>query len=332
MHPMVRELYSQLSLPVIAAPMFIVSGPELVIAQCASGIVGSMPALNARPQSQLSPWLTQIETALAQLRKSDPARIIAPYAINLIIHRSNDRVEADLAICADHKAPIIITSLSVPHRVVDAVHGWGGKVFHDVTTVRHAEKAVEAGVDGLILVCAGAGGHAGTLSPFALLGEVRKMFEGPVVLAGAMSRGQDIAAARAMGADFAYVGTRFIASLESNAVAEYKQAIVDASAKDILYTSYFSGIPGNYLKSSIVAAGLDPESLPPAEPSSASFGSAGGRAWKDIWGSGQGAGNIDDVRSVANIVDQLRREYVASVRSLSESFVGGSVAAQIWES
>lgn len=321
MHPTVAELYSQLTLPVISAPMFIVSGPELVIAQCASGIVGSMPALNARPKEQLSPWLTQIETALAELRQREPDRRIAPYAINLIIHRSNDRVEADLAVCAEHKVPIIITSLSAPHSVVDAVHGWGGKVFHDITTLRHAEKAIEAGVDGLILVCAGAGGHAGTLSPFALVGEIRKMFDGPIILSGAISRGQDVAAARAMGADFAYIGTRFIASDEANATDDYKQAIVDASAKDVLYTPYFTGIPGNYLKASITAAGLDPDNLPNVDPSSANFGSSRSKPWKDIWGVGQGVGNIERVLCVDDIVDQLKREYVATVRSLNDKFI-----------
>src|SRR5690606_35663733 len=211
MHPTVSELYGTMRLPVICSPMFIVSGPELVIAQCASGVVGSMPALNARPQEELSPWLGRIKSSLTQLREREPERIIAPYAINLIIHTSNDRVEADLEVCGQHKVPIIITSLSAPHRVVDAVHGWGGKVFHDVTTVRHAEKALEGGVDGLILVAAGAGGHAGTINPLALVGEIRRFYDGPLVLSGAISRGDDIAAARAMGADFAYMGTRFIA-------------------------------------------------------------------------------------------------------------------------
>lgn len=328
MHPTVAELYKQLTLPVISSPMFIVSGPELVIAQCASGIVGSMPALNARPQEQLSPWLTQIETGLAGLRQREPGRIIAPYAINLIIHRSNERVEADLAVCAEHKVPIIITSLSAPHRVVDTVHGWGGKVFHDITTIRHAEKALEAGVDGLILVCTGAGGHAGTLSPFALVGEVRKMFDGPIILSGAISRGQDIAAARAMGADFAYLGTRFIASKEANAKEGYKQAVIDANAKDILYTPYFTGIPGNYLKSSIIDAGLDPDNLPIVDKSSANFGSTRSKPWKDIWSAGQGVGNIAGVQPVAEIVDQLKREYVAAVQSLDDIFIEENVVVQ----
>lgn len=320
MHAIVSELYGQLRLPVICSPMFIVSGPELVIAQCASGVIGSMPALNARPQDQLSPWLTRIESALAALREQEPERRIAPYAINLIIHPSNDRVDADLEVCAQHKVPIIITSLSAPHRVVDAVHGWGGKVFHDITTVRHAEKALEGGVDGLILVTAGAGGHAGTTNPFALVGEIRRFFDGPLILSGAMSRGDDIAAARAMGADFAYLGTRFIASEEANAAQGYKQAIVDAASKDVLYTPFFTGIPGNYLKSSIRAAGLDPDALPVVDKSSANFGSSRSKPWKDIWGAGQGVGNIDEVLPVAEIVARLEQEYHGSIQRLNESF------------
>ncbi len=317
MHPTVSELYSQLRLPVICSPMFIVSGPELVIAQCANGVVGSMPSLNARPQEQLSPWLTKIETALADLRAREPDRIIAPYAINLIIHTSNDRVDSDLEVCAEHKVPIIITSLSAPHRVVDAAHSWGGKVFHDITTVRHAEKALEGGVDGLILVTAGAGGHAGTTNPMALVGEIRRFYDGPLILSGAISRGDDIAAARAMGADFAYIGTRFIASEEANAVEGYKQAILDSSSKDILYTPFFTGIPGNYLKSSIAAAGLDPDNLPTVDKSSANFGSSRKKAWKDIWGAGQGVGNIDSVQPVADIVAQMESEYRASLQRMN---------------
>lgn len=317
----VAELYENLVLPVISAPMFIVSGPELVIAQCASGIIGSMPALNARPQSQLSVWLTQIETALAELKLLDPTRKIAPYAINHIIHKSNDRVEDDLAVCAEHKVPLIITSLRAPNAVVDTVHGWGGKVFHDVTTLRHAQKALEAGVDGLVLVCAGAGGHAGTLSPFALMAEIRKIFDGPIALSGAISRGQDIAAARAMGADFAYIGTRFIASQEANAQPAYKQGLVDASASDILYTPFFTGIPGNYLKQSIMAAGLDPDNLTTAEAQSTNFGStSSAKAWKDIWGSGQGVASIDSIPPVQDIVDRLSAEYAQACRNLNDGF------------
>lgn len=323
MHPTVSELYARLRLPVICSPMFIVSGPELVIAQCASGVIGSMPALNAREAGQLSPWLTQIETALSTLQAQEPDRIIAPYAINLILHPTNERVEPDLAVCAEHKVPLIITSLSAPHRVVSAVHGWGGKVFHDVTTVRHAEKALEAGVDGLILVTAGAGGHGGTTNPLALVGEVRRFYDGPLVLSGAISRGDDIAAARAMGADFAYLGTRFIASEEANAADAYKQAIIEAGSKDILYTPYFSGIPGNYLKSSIIAAGLDPDNLPAANQATAGFGKSRVRPWKDIWGAGQGVGNIGEVLPVAEIVTRLEEEYLRSVQRLSNDCFAG---------
>lgn len=317
---MVTQLYRQLCLPVISAPMFIVSGPELVIAQCASGIIGSMPALNARPQSKLAEWLTQIDTALAELKQREPGRIVAPYAINHIIHKSNDRLAEDLAVCADHKVPLIITSLRAPNGVVDTVHGWGGKVFHDVTTMRHARKALDAGVDGLILVCSGAGGHAGTLSPFALLAEVRKIFDGPIALSGAISRGHDVLAARAMGADFAYIGTRFIASHEAQAQDAYKHMLVAAQAHDILYTPYFTGIPGNYLKPSISAAGLDPEALPASNPDGTNFGSTRSKAWRDIWGAGQGVGSIDDISSVETIVEKLKQEYHAAYSSLGDSF------------
>ena len=317
---MVTQLYRQLSLPVISAPMFIVSGPELVIAQCASGIIGSMPALNARPQSKLAEWLTQIDTALSELKQREPGRIVAPYAINHIIHKSNDRLAEDLAVCAEHKVPLIITSLRAPNDVVDAVHGWGGKVFHDVTTMRHARKALDAGVDGLILVCSGAGGHAGTLSPFALLAEVRKIFDGPIALSGAISRGHDVLAARAMGADFAYIGTRFIASHEAQAQDAYKQMLVAAQAHDILYTPFFTGIPGNYLKPSISAAGLDPDTLPASNPDGTNFGSTRSKAWRDIWGAGQGVGSIDDISSVEAIVEKLKQEYHAAYSSLGDSF------------
>lgn len=318
----VTQLYQQLSLPVISAPMFIVSGPELVIAQCASGIIGSMPALNARPQSRLAQWLTQIDTALADLRRREPGRIVAPYAINHIIHKSNDRVQEDLAVCAEHKVPLIITSLRAPNEVVDAVHGWGGKVFHDVTTLRHARKALDAGVDGLILVCSGAGGHAGTLSPFALLAEVRRIFDGPIALSGAITRGQDVLAARAMGADFAYIGTRFIASREAQAQEAYKQMLVQAQASDILYTPFFTGIPGNYLKPSIEAAGLDPDNLSAANTDLIDFSSSRTKAWRDIWGAGQGVGSIDSILPVEHIVDKLKQEYVQACLSLKDSFAG----------
>lgn len=318
----VKELYKNLALPVISAPMFIVSGPELVIAQCASGIIGSMPALNARPQSKLAEWLTQIDTALAALKLKEPERIVAPYAINHIIHNSNTRLAEDMAVCAEHKVPLIITSLRAPNDVVETVHAWGGKVFHDVTTLRHAQKALEAGVDGLILVCSGAGGHAGTLSPFALLAEVREIYDGPVALSGAISRGQDVLAARAMGADFAYIGTRFIASAEARAQEAYKEMLVRSQANDIVYTPYFTGIPGNYLKSSVAAAGLDPDNLPQVKTEIANFASTESRAWRDIWGAGQGVGSIDSIMPVEHIVERLKLEYRSAHLGLKDAFAG----------
>lgn len=287
--------------------MFIVSGPDLVIAQCKSGIIGSFPALNARPKEQLSTWLNNINAALVGENNHT-------YAVNHIIHQSNDRLDHDLEICGEHKVPLILTSLRAPDTVVKKVHSWGGKVFHDVTTFRHAQKAIDAGVDGLVLVCAGAGGHGGQLSPFALLGEVRQIFDGPICLAGAISRGQDVLAAKAMGADFAYIGTRFIASHEADASSEYKQMLVEHSAKDILYTPYFTGINANYLRPSIINNGLDPDNLP--EPQKTSLASDK-KAWRDIWGAGQGIGNIKAIDSVADIVAQLKTEYHQSIDKLS---------------
>jgi len=307
--PIPASLKRNLRLPVICAPMFIVSNPDLVIAQCKSGVIGSFPALNARPADLLDDWLLRIKRELA----ADPAA--APFAVNQIIHASNTRLEHDMALCVKHEVPLIITSLSAPTEIVPAVHAYGGQVFHDVISVRHAEKAIEAGVDGLILVCAGAGGHAGTLSPFALVGEIRKFWEGPIALSGAIANGDAILAAQAMGADFAYIGTRFIATDEANAVPEYKQALVDAAAVDVVYTPYFTGVHGNYLKRSIVAAGLDPANLPQRDKSAMNFGAAaeaGPKAWKDIWGAGQGVGRIDDVRPAAEVVAQLGREYAAA--------------------
>jgi len=310
-------LARHLDLPVIAAPMFLVSGPELVIAQCASGIIGSMPALNARPPAMLDAWLTQIESALDALKAQRSGSSAPPYAINHIIHKSNDRLDHDLDVCARHKVPIIITSLRAPGDIVDAVHGWGGKVFHDVTTLRHAHKALEAGVDGLVLVCSGAGGHGGMLSPFALVAEVRRCFDGPIALSGAIARGQDILAARAMGADFAYIGTRFIAAEESLAQAEYKQMLVDANAADILYTPYFTGVSGNYLKPSIVRAGMDPDHLPVGETLKMHFGpGSSAKAWRDIWGAGQGVGAVDRLVPARAVVEQLAREYRQALQSL----------------
>ena len=307
--PIPSPLAGRLKLPVIGAPLFIVSNPDLVIAQCRAGVVGSFPALNARPKEELDGWLTRIAAALGP---DD-----APYAVNQIVHGSNDRLEHDLEVCARHRVPMIITSLRAPGEVVRRVHEWGGIVFHDVTTVRHAEKALEAGVDGLILVCAGAGGHAGTLSPFALVGEVRRFWAGPIALSGAITSGGAILAAQAMGADLAYMGTRFIASAEANAAEGYKRMIQDSAAADIVYTPFFTGVAGNYLKPSIAAQGLDPDALPEADKTAMTFGSNRVRPWKDIWGAGQGVGTIGDVRPAAEIVARLREEYAAARAALA---------------
>ncbi len=311
-HPIVEKLHQQMTLPVICSPMFIVSSPTLVIEQCKSGVIGSMPALNARPSELLDDWLAQINETLDDVRSKEPTRKVAPYAINQIIHASNDRLDNDMQTCAKHKVPMIITSLRAPDDVVKHVHEWGGLVFHDVTTIRHAEKALEAGVDGLILVASGAGGHAGKLSPFAILPEVRKFFDGPIALSGSITNGSSVLAARALGADFAYIGTRFIASHEANADERYKKMIVESSAKDILYTPFFTGIPGNYLIPSIVASGLNPESLTEEEKLATNFGSTRVKPWKDIWGAGQGVGSIDAVESAADIVKNMKREYDAA--------------------
>jgi nitronate monooxygenase len=301
-----------LALPVVASPMFIVSYPELVLAQCKAGIVGSFPALNARPVELLDEWLTQIQESLAAHRAANPNAVIGPIAVNQIVHQSNARLEADVRVCVEHKVPIFITSLRAPVKeMIDAVHSYGGIVLHDVVNIRHAQKALEAGVDGLILVASGAGGHAGTLSPFALVGEVRRMFDGPIVLSGAIANGGSILAAQAMGADLAYMGTRFIATREAHALESYKSAIVDANAADIIYTNLFTGVHGNYIRQSIVNAGLDPEALPESDKTKMNFGdgSSKTKAWKDIWGAGQGVGLMDDVPSVAELVARLKTEY-----------------------
>ena len=311
-----KKLRSDLTLPIIGAPMFIVSTPQLVIAQCVSGVIGSFPALNARPKELLDEWLAQVSAALAAHRAANPGARVAPFAVNQIIHESNDRLDHDLDACVRHRVPLVITSLRAPGAVVGPVHRYGGVVFHDVTTIRHAEKALEAGVDGLVLVCSGAGGHAGTLSPFALLQEVRRFFDGPIALSGAISTGRAILAAETLGADFAYMGTRFIATTEANAVAGYKQMIVDARAADIVYTPHFTGVHGNYLRPSIAAAGLDPEHLPPRDKSSMNFGSNGAKAWRDVWGAGQGVGTIDEIVPVRDLVAKLRREYDAALAAL----------------
>ncbi|NTV11304.1 MAG: nitronate monooxygenase, partial [Zoogloea sp.] len=282
------HLKDRLALPVIAAPMFIVSSPELVIAQCLAGVVGSFPALNARGPQVLEEWLQRISAALEAAQASDPGRKVAPFAVNQIVHASNTRLEQDLELCVRHRVPIIITSLRAPGDVVKRVHDYGGLVFHDVISVRHAEKALAEGVDGLILVAAGAGGHAGTLNPFALVSEVRRFFDGPIALSGAIANGRGILAAQAIGADVAYIGTRFIATREANASGAYKQALQEASAADIVYTPYFTGVAGNYLKSSIMAAGLDPDELPHKDKSAMRFDSGTAKAWRDIWGAGQG--------------------------------------------
>lgn len=299
-----------LSLPVVGSPMFIVSYPELVLAQCKAGIVGSFPALNARPAEQLDAWLTQIQTELAAYKAANPGATIGPVAVNQIVHQSNERLEHDVRVCIDHKVPIFITSLRAPAReIIDAVHSYGGIVLHDVINLRHAAKALEAGVDGLILVAAGAGGHAGTTSPFALVGEVRRLFDGPIVLSGAIANGGSILAAQAMGADLAYMGTRFIATQEAHAVEAYKRAILTAKASDIIYTNLFTGVHGNYIRESIVNAGLDPDALPESDKSKMNFAGDKAKAWKDIWGAGQGVGLMDDIPSVAELVARLRREY-----------------------
>ncbi len=310
--PLPKVLQDNLALPVIGAPMFIVSQPELVLAQCKAGIVGSFPALNARPMEVLDEWLAMMTSEIDAARRAEPGRKIAPFAVNQIVHHSNDRLDHDIALCVKHKAPMIITSLRAPGDVVKEVHAYGGIVFHDVINVRHAQKALEAGVDGLILVAAGAGGHAGTLSPFALVSEVRRFWDGPIALSGAMTRGSQILAAQAMGADLAYMGTRFIPTQEANAVDAYKNMIVQSSAADVVYTPYFTGVHGNYLRPSITAQGLDPDNLPPRDKTAMSFGSDTTKAWRDIWGVGQGIGSIDEILSVSEVVARLLREYRAA--------------------
>ena len=309
----VPYILSRLRLPVIGAPLFIVSGPALVIAQCKSGVVGSFPALNARPQALVDEWLHEITEALAAHDRDHPDAPSAPYAVNQIVHRSNDRLEADIAICAKWKVPITITSLGAREDLNTAVHAWGGITFHDIIDDRFAHKAIEKGADGLIAVATGAGGHAGTWSPFALVQEIRQWFDGPLALSGSIATGSAVLAAQAMGADFAYIGSPFIATDEARASDEYKQGIVSGSAADIVNSSLFTGIGGNYLRPSIVAAGLDPDNLPEGGPESMTFeSSTGAKAWRDIWGSGQGIGAVDSVGPVSAMVDRLAREYAAA--------------------
>lgn len=304
------SVLQNLALPVIAAPMFAVSYPELVLAQCQAGIVGAFPALNARPASLLDTWLTSIEQALDSYRALHPNVCIGPLAVNQIVHSTNERLEDDVRVCVEHRVPIFITSLREPIKeLIDAVHAYGGIVLHDVISIRHAHKALEAGVDGLILVAAGAGGHAGTLSPFALVGEVRRFFAGPLVLSGAITTGQAIFATQAMGADFAYIGTRFIATQEANASHQYKNALIEANAADIIYTNIFTGVHGNYIRQSILQAGLNPDQLPTTDKSKMVFDNNQAKAWRDIWGAGQGVGLIENSPSVAELVTRLKDEY-----------------------
>jgi len=304
--------FDRLRLPLIGSPLFIVSGPELVIAQCKAGIIGSFPALNARPQSQLDEWLHQITEELAAHNRAHPDRPAAPFAVNQIVHKTNDRIEADMATCAKWQVPLVITSLGAREEIYQAVRSWGGITLHDVITDRFARKAIEKGADGLIPVAAGAGGHAGALSPFALMQEIREWFDGLVALSGAIAHGASILAAQALRADFAYAGSAFIATHEANATEAYKNGIVEGDASGIVYTNLFTGVHGNYLRSSIEAAGLDPDNLPVSDPSKMNFGSGGNtkaKAWKDIWGSGQGVGAIKSVESVEDLVARMEREY-----------------------
>lgn len=308
-------LKGKLRLPVIGSPLFIISNPKLVIAQCKAGIVGSFPALNARPQSQLDEWLDEITSELDSYNKANPDAPAAPYAVNQIVHRSNDRLEADLATCEKYKVPLVITSLGAREELNQAVHGWGGETMHDIINIKFAHKALEKGADGLIPVCAGAGGHAGTLSPFGLVSEIREFFDGPIALSGSISTGAGVLGAQAMGADYAYIGSAFIATEEARASEAYKQSIVDSTAEDIIYSNLFTGVHGNYLRKSIEDAGLDPNNLPESDPSAMNFGSGGNtdaKAWKDIWGSGQGVGSIKKVQSAGAYVSELQAQYEAA--------------------
>ncbi|MDF8331646.1 NAD(P)H-dependent flavin oxidoreductase [Novosphingobium cyanobacteriorum] len=312
-------LFANLRLPVIASPLFIISGPELVIAHCKAGVVGSFPSLNARPISQLDEWLHQITEELAAHNRANPQAPAAPFAVNQIVHRTNNRLEEDMALCAKWKVPLMITSLGAREDIYQAAHSWGGIVLHDVIDDRFARKAIEKGADGLIPVAAGAGGHAGAQSPFALMQEIRSWFDGLIALSGAIAHGRSILAAQALGADFAYIGSAWIATHEARAVDAYKQAIVDGSAADIIYSNLFTGVHGNYLRPSIVNAGLDPDNLPVSDPSKMNFGSGGNtdaKAWKDIWGSGQGIGAVRAVETVAQRVDALAGQYAEALVAL----------------
>ena len=318
--PIPNSIKDNISIPVIGAPLFLISVPDLVIAQCKAGIIGSFPALNARPQHVLEEWIVRIKTELKEYQDQNPDKKVAPFAVNQICHGSNDRLQGDMEICVKHEVPIIITSLRPPAEVVEAAHSYGGLVFHDVINVRHAKKAADMGVDGLILVCAGAGGHAGALSPFALLREVKSWFDGTIILSGSIGDGYSVASALALGADFAYLGTRFIATHEANAEPEYKQMLIESSANDIVYSNLFTGVLGNYLKPSIQNSGLDPYNLPTADKSAMNFGSGGNtdsKAWKDIWGSGQGIGLIEDAPTVEELVERLKSEFTEAASAFN---------------
>lgn len=317
--PTIEDIKTNLRIPVIGAPMFIVSTPKLVIAQCTAGVIGSFPSLNARPKEALDDWLTQIKDALQEHKETQPNLPTAPYAVNQIVHRSNDRLMHDVEACVKHEAPIVITSLGAREEVYEAIHSYGGIVLHDVINNTFARKAIEKGADGLICVAAGAGGHAGVQSPFALVQEIREWFDGPLALSGCIARGQSVLAAEAMGADFSYVGSAFIATQEANADDAYKQGIIDGYADDIVYTNYFSGVHGNYLKPSIRNAGLDPDNLPVSDPSKMDFKSGGDNAkkvWKDIWGCGQGIGAIKELATTAEFVDKMARDYIEGKAAL----------------
>lgn len=325
--PLPEILRKKLRIPVVGAPQFIIAHPPLVIAQCKAGIVGSFPALNARPPEQLEDWLSEIREALAAHDSAHPDRPSAPFAVNQIVHKSNKRLEADLATCVKHKVPIVITSLGAVPEVNEAVHSYGGIVLHDVIHDRHARKAVEKGADGLIAVATGAGGHAGTLSPFAITQEIRKWFDGPLLLSGSIANGGAILAAQAMGADLAYIGSPFIATHEARAVDDYKQMIVESNAADIVYSNLFTGVHGNYLKGSVRAQGMDPDNLPQSDPSAMNFGTDSAKAWKQIWGCGQGIGAVDAVVGAGELVDRLAREYFAARDRLSSGGFDGAIGA-----
>ncbi|MEV0297836.1 nitronate monooxygenase family protein [Nocardia sp. NPDC050710] len=315
-------LSSRLSLPVVGSPLFIASGPELVIAQCQAGVIGSFPALNARPAAMLGDWLARITEENAAYRAADPGAIVAPFAVNQIVHRSNERLDHDMAVIVEHEVPIVISSLGAREEINDAVHSYGGVVFHDVINDKFARKAIEKGADGLIAVAAGAGGHAGTQSPFALIQEIRTWFDGPLLLSGAIAHGRSILAAQAAGADLAYIGSAFLSTAEANVVPDYKQMIVDSNAADIVYSNLFTGVHGNYLRGSIIAAGLDPDNLPKSDPSKMNFGSGGNtdaKAWKDVWGAGQGIGAITERRTTAEFVATLTQQYDQARRDLAST-------------